>query len=420
MKILHCNTHDAAGGAAIAARRLHRALRDAGEDSYLAVARKHEDSSDTVLVGGKLVRRVVQPALFRLEREILEVCYTRPPSPAYTTFSFFPSLQHRRINALSKDILHLHWIGEGFLSPWSLAKLQGPVVWTMHDTWPFTGGCHYPSENCYRYFDRCGQCPELCSRQNMDISRIHWKIKRRAVKKVQPTIIALSQAFVQMVKQSGILRDCRVEHIPNCIDSNLFRPLSQESAREALGLPQRERIVLFGAPSATSDHRKGFDLLQDALKQVVYKTHGNFLAVVFGSAQSESALPCETQFLGHLHDAVSLKLAYSAADVFVCPSRQESFSNTVLESLACGTPVAAFSIGGIPDMVEHKVNGWLAPPQDTEALAQGIAYILEDAERRARMSEAARRVVEERYAAPVVAARYRELYSELLEATAKP
>lgn len=420
MKILHCTTHDAAGGAAVAARRLHLALCAAGEESCLAVARKHVDSAHTVLVGGEVTRRVVRPILSRGEQKISDFFYTRPSHPAYTTFSFLPSLQHRRINVFPKDILHLHWVGEGFLSPWAIAGLQGPVVWTMHDTWPFTGGCHFFASGCERYRKHCGRCPELCSKRNADLSYFHWQIKRRAIVKLQPVFVSPSADYMDKARSSGMLQGCRIEHIPNCIDTKEFRPIDRQWARELLALPSHARILLFGAMGASSDRNKGFDLLCKSLQMLDSAQFPDTLLLVFGASGSEAHLPFPVHFLGRLHDSVTLALAYSAADVFVCPSRQENLPNTIMESLACGTPVAAFSVGGIPDMVEHKVNGYLAPPQDTESLAQGIAYLLKDDERRARMGEAARRVVEERYAAPVVAAQYKKLYADVLESLGKP
>jgi glycosyltransferase involved in cell wall biosynthesis len=166
--------------------------------------------------------------------------------------------------------------------------------------------------------------------------------------------------------------------------------------------------------NAARDHRKGFDLLLEAMRQLPASARQQVAAVVFGASQAETKLPCPVHFLGQLHDAITLALAYSAADVFVCPSRQENLPNTVLESLACGTPVVAFPVGGIPDMVEHGVNGWLAQAYDTAELARGISLLLNDAELRQRMGEAGRKKVEQTYAAPVIARRHIALYEEIL------
>ncbi|MCC8194942.1 MAG: glycosyltransferase [Deltaproteobacteria bacterium] len=414
MKVLHVSTHDHRGGASVGMHRLHLALHEAGVDSHLAIVEKSGNIVNSHLVGSKVARRVIRPLRIRLEQKLVSAFFSFPPHRAYSTFSFLPSFAYKSLNAFPKDILQVHWVGEGFLPPWAIGRLQGPVIWTLRDTWPFTGGCHFSSTGCMRYRERCGKCPELCSSFEWDVSRWHWLQKYKAVRRIRPVAVALSKEFVEKASRSSILRNCRIEHIPNCIDTDVFKPIPQMQARNILGLPHDKKIVLFGALGATSDYNKGFDLLQKALGHLSDDAHGNLFALVFGASQSDESLPYPTRFLGHLRDAIALNLAYSAADVFICPSRYESFSNTVLESLACGTPVAAFSVGGIPDMLEDRINGCLAPAEDAKALACGIAYILEDGERREPMREAARRVVEERYAAPIIAARYMELYTELL------
>ena len=204
--------------------------------------------------------------------------------------------------------------------------------------------------------------------------------------------------------------------LPNPIDAAVFRPVPRRLARQLLGLAPETRYILFGACSAVADKRKGYDLLAAALNALPSASRENTCCLVFGASHGESSppLPLPTRFLGVLHDEIALALAYSAADVFVCPSREESFSNTTLESLACGTPVAAFAVGGIPDMVEHQVSGMLAAPHDPHELAECIAYILARDDRRRRMGEAAREKVARQYDMPVVAKKYMALYEELL------
>ena len=416
MHILHCNTYEGGGGAAIAANRLHRGLLAAGVDSRLAVAVSAHETPQVIPLGGKAVRLLLRPVVSNGERILAEAFYSRPPHPACTTFSLMPSLQHRRINALPRDVLHLHWVTDGFLAPWALARLRGPVIWTMHDTWPFTGGCHYPGPGCERYTASCGRCPELGSRRAWDLSRLHWRLKRGAVKRIRPVIISPSLAYAERAARSGLLAGCRVEHIPNGIDTEIFRPLDKTQARHLLNLPQDAIILLFGAMNAAGDHCKGFDLLCQALSILLAGGHGNFLPVVFGASESDAGLPLPMRFLGRLHDNITLSLAYSAADVFVCPSRQDNLPNTVLESLACGTPVAAFAVGGIPDMVEHGLSGCLARPHEPEDLARGLARLLGNKEDRRRMGEAGRARVERDFAMPVVAKRHISLYEEMLAA----
>ena len=416
MKILHATTYENMGGAAVAANRLHRGLLAAGMESRLATALPSNETPQVVTLGGKATRRLLRPLVANAERMVAELFYSRPAHPAHTSFSWGPSLQHRRINALPQNILHLHWVTDGFLAPWALGRLCGPVVWTMHDTWPFTGGCHYPSIGCERYLDCCGCCPELCSRQEQDLSRLHWRLKRKAIERIRPVMISPSRAFAEHAARSGLLVGCRVEHIPNVIDTDVFRPLDKALARELLGLPQNGVMLLFGAVNGASDHRKGFDLLCDALQMVFANGQHNAVPVVFGASESDAALPFPMHFLGRLHDNLTLALAYSAADVFVCPSRQDNLPNTVLESLACGTPVVAFPVGGIPDMVEHGVSGYLARPYEPEDLARGLVELLGNAEKRQRMGETGRTKIEREFAMPIIVKRHIALYEEVLEA----
>jgi glycosyltransferase involved in cell wall biosynthesis len=348
-----------------------------------------------------------------LEQRLLPRCYSKPKHTAYTTFSFLPSLRHRRINAIMKDILHLHWLGDGFLSPWSIGRLAAPVVWTMHDTWPFTGGCHWLKE-CKNYRHSCGRCPELLSARKLDLSHLHWRLKRRSVLRLKPTVVSPSRAYAALARQSGMLAGCRVEHIPNGIDTQVFRPRDKDVARGLLGLPHDRPLILFGAVEATHDHNKGFDLLITALHHLQTEKRTDVVCAVFGtSSDAIDEVPCSFRFLGQLRDELTLALAYSAADIFVCPSRQENLPNTIMESLACGTPVVAFAIGGIPDLAEHGVTGYLAAPHDPHALAEGIALLLDNPGLRENMAVASREKAERGFSMPVVVKRYLALYEEI-------
>jgi glycosyltransferase involved in cell wall biosynthesis len=263
--------------------------------------------------------------------------------------------------------------------------------------------------------ERCGRCPELGSRRERDLSRLRWLLQRRAMEQIRPIMIAPSRAFASIAAGSGLLQGCRMEHIPNAIDTNMFRPLEKAQARNLLGLPRDGHILLFGAMDASGDHRKGFDLLCQTLNTLLASGQHDIVPVVFGASSFDAGLPLPMRFLGRLHDTLTLTLAYAAADLFVCPSRQDNLPNTVLESLACGTPVAAFSVGGIPDMVEHGLSGCLAAPENATELAAGIAALLRDADLRLRMGQAGREKVEREFSSSVVARRHIALYEEILE-----
>lgn len=412
MKILHVNTHDAGGGAAIAARRLHFSLRDAGVQSSMAVLFKSNDNNSIHQARAPL-RRNFYSLLVRLENLPLKLYPKRQKSIIFS-HPFFSCPSIKKLFD-SVDIVHLHWIVGTFLSLADIAAIEKPVVWTLHDTWAFTGGCHYPTL-CKQYTEQCQSCPKLGNPAMYNIAQREFQQKKITYQKIKPYVIAPSIEFSNLIQKSSLLAKHFCQVIPNCINTTVFSPIPPNTARDVLNLPADMPIILFGAISATSDTRKGFDLLVDALHFLKKFYSHPVRLLVFGASHIpdlESTYPIHC--LGHLHDEVSLRLAYSAADVFVCPSREESFSLTTLESLACGTPVAAFAVGGIPDMIEHEVNGCLAPPHDAEKLAQGIAYLLENTERRIQMGKAARQIAVERYSAPVIAKQHVKLYEQILK-----
>lgn len=412
MKVLLCNTRDSSGGAAIAARRLHHALLQQGTNSLFLAARKDTDMP-FVLCANKSkwakLKNLIIPHLDRLHSYI----YSPPNTAGYCTFSWFPSRADKIINALPHDITHLHWVND-FVSLYAMRRIRGPIVWTLHDTWAFTGGCHYP-QNCTRYLQECGYCPQLASKHTYDMSFMNYCLKKKAIKKSSLTIITPSTAFKHMAQKSSLLRDIRVEHIPNCIDIAIYRPIDRLVARRLLGLPETTPLILFGVLNPTTDYRKGYDLLLASLQILAESTRMKPMCLVFGASQGETnQVPFPTKFLGQLHDDLTLALAYASADVFVCPSREENLPNTILEALACATPAVAFACGGIPDLISSGINGYLATPHEPQDLARGIALILENAELQKNMSHAARSIVEERFAMPVIAQQHQKLYADIL------
>lgn len=410
MKLLHLNTYEKAGGAAIAANRRHQALLDLGVDSTLAVAEKKTDDMTVHSFYGKF-GKVLRP-LNQVPNYVFPRLYRGKDNTLFSP-ELWPSLLYHKIASISADIVHLDWIAGSFLSPSLLGKLDRPVVWTLHDTWAFTGGCHI-LKGCEGYKAQCGKCPQLGSSRDMDLSRVVWKMKKRAYAKLKPIIVAPSKRMCRLAEESSLLANCKVKHIPNGINKQQFCPIGQSVARQLLNLPADAKIVLFGAMSASSDKNKGYDLLLSALRHLKNSGEENIHCVVFGATHGES-LPFPTYYLGSLYDSVSLNLAYNAADVFVCSSREENFPNTILESLSAATPVAAFNIGGIPDIVLHMETGYLAPAYDTEELAKGIAFILHDDTRRDNMGKRARKIISEQYSVDIVAKQYLQLYESILE-----
>jgi glycosyltransferase involved in cell wall biosynthesis len=415
MRPVLVNSEDSRGGAARAVYRLHAGLRSIGVDSSMLVQVKHGEESS--IVGprtgiGRLAARLRQAL------DLLPV-YAYPAGRTRRTFypGWLPDRSSGRIEALAPDLVHLHWIAGGFVNVKSLRTYGVPLIWTLHDMWAFTGGCHY-DEGCGRYASGCGACPLLGSRSSTDLSSAGFRRRMTAYRDLPLTIVTPSRWLGELVRSSPLLSRFPASVIPNAIDTECFRPLPKAAARERLRLPKDRKLILFGAAHGRDEPRKGFRHLRLALQTLAGSGMGARLqAVVFGGTQPKDPpdLGVECLYTGTVKDDDSLAALYAAADVFVAPSVQENLSNTVMEALACGTSCVAFDIGGMPDMIEHHRNGYLARPFDAADLAEGMRWILEDDQRRQDLSSRARRKVLEEFAMPVVAHRHLELYRQVLE-----
>ncbi|EDX74541.1 glycosyl transferase, group 1 family protein [Coleofasciculus chthonoplastes PCC 7420] len=413
MQVLHLSTSDISGGAAIAAYRLHQGLQRLGVPSQMLVDKKSSDDRTVFAQKTNLSKAlgILKPTLDRFPLRLYRNCdHTK------LSLEWLPDQVSPKTTKLAPDILNLHWVCGGFLKIETLAQLKQPIVWTLHDMWAFTGGCHY-SQDCDRYTNSCGNCPLLQSGQNWDLSRWVWQRKTKAWKNINLTLVTPSTWLAKCVRSSSLFKDRRVEVIANGLDPEQYKPIDKRLARELLKLPQDKQLLLFGAMGSTSDHRKGFHLLQPALQclsqsENQYKTE----LVVFGSSapSPQPDFGFKAHYLGKLNDDISLALVYAAADVFVAPSVQDNLPNTVMEAIACGTPSIAFNIGGMPDMIEHQWNGYLAHPYDTKDLANGIAWVLQDEQRRQACSLRSRDMFEQNFTLDIQAKSYIKLYQDIL------
>lgn len=414
MNVLMLSTFDARGGAAIAARRLHTGLRRIGVDSRMLVQEKGSDDPFVIEPATPLRRAL---AAFRPMLDSLPL--KRYPKRQRITFSpaVLPDRLDRHVARLNPLIVHLHWVAAGFMRIETLAKLNKPLVWTLHDCWAFTGGCHYPFD-CTGYHETCGTCPILGSSRKQDLTSRVWARKRKAWERLDLTVITPSNWLADCSRSSSLFRDRRIEVIPNGLDTKRFQPIDQGTARDILSLPRDRKLILFGGVRASDDKRKGFHYLTEALRSISVKELGSKTDVlIFGSPEpdNEPALGMNMHFTGHIHDDVTLSLLYSAADVFVAPSIQDNLPNTVMEAAACGTPSVAFDIGGLPDLVENGRTGYLAQPFEANELAMGIIRLLEDEGKCREMAQAARHKVVSEFALDRIAQRHTDLYRELAE-----
>jgi glycosyltransferase involved in cell wall biosynthesis len=410
--VVHLAQSDNEGGANKAAFRLHRNLRSAGVESIFHTGRKHVD--DPFVVPAHL------PGVGSFASDI--VAYFNASGlrryPERTGAAFSPMcFSYGRLNSrvLSRaDVVCIHWIAGGFLSARQLQAVQKPLIWRLSDIWPFSGGCHYPG-TCAEFERACGHCPQLGSKWDDDLSRLGIRRREDGYRNLDLTIVAPSRWIADLARRSHLFGALRIEHIPTGVDLAVFHPRDRLAARARLNLPAAGNIVAFGALGATSDPRKGFAELRIALEKLAASSDHGLTLVTFGGAEanrSEQIAGFPVCHLGRIDNQDVLACIYSAADVLVAPFLEDNLPNVVLEAIACGTPVAGFATGGIPDAVEHKTNGYLAPTGDSDRLARGIAYILDrvgEGQLRTKASDFARR----NFDLLRCGARYIELFGEL-------
>ena len=401
------------GGAFIAANRLHRAVCALGHESrfYLLQARGHSQVESSRPTRFQQFLNILRP---HLDRGLLELA-ARHRKGKFSA-AWLPNSRLQRLARTDDfDLLHLHWLGDGFIPVEGLRQIRQPIVWTLHDMWAFTGGCYYDSE-CGRFAVGCGCCPVLRSQSQTDLSSWVLRRKLRAWKDLNLTLVAPSRWMADEARRSLLFRNRRIEIIPSCLDVSVFKPVQRTTARQLLNLPQDRSLILFGALKPQSEPRKGYALFQEALSKLRSQTEEDIDIVMFGGDaprtwQSEGFT---WHSLRTLHDEVSLALVYSAADVFVAPSLQDNLPNTVLESLACGTPVVGSNVGGLPDMVTSRFNGYLACVTDAADFAYGIRWVLKEVASSMTLRENARNSVLARYTPASIAGQYLALYQELL------
>ena len=408
-KILHLSTSDIEGGAARAAYRLHQGLKKCAANSQMLVRAKQSNELSVIAERSNLTK--IGPQLNNLPLR-------RYPNRDRTMFSpqWFIDGISSKVKLLNPDIINLHWICNGFLQIETLAKFDKPLVWTLHDMWSFTGGCHYAKE-CARYQNSCGDCPQLKSDREWDLSSKIWQRKHKAWQNLNLTIVSPSNWLAQCARNSSLFQDRRIEVIPHGLDLKKYRPIKRATARTILDLPQNKQLVLFGAVTGTGDRRKGFHLLKAALQKLSQSSWQDKIElVVFGPANPNQLtdLGFRVHCLGQFHDDLSLGIIYSAANLTVIPSTQEAFGQTASESLACATPVVAFGATGLVDIIEHQQNGYLATPFQIEDLAKGITWVLESSENYYRLCDRAHQKAIQEFSLATQANRYLSLFEEII------
>lgn len=419
MKVLLVNTNESTGGAAIACQRLMSALQKANIEVKLLVKKKYSDNPDIIEIEKNRWIRYGGFLKFAWERLVIFVHNRFSKKNLFTVSIANTGTDISRMKEVQEaDIIHLHWINQGLLSVADIQKLTDsgkPVVWTMHDMWPCTGICHH-ARLCQRYKNHCGHCPFLASNSDNDLSaKVFQQKKQWNFSRI--SFVACSQWLQNQARQSGFLQHNHISAIPNPIDIRFWKPQPKQQARKIFGFPENRKLLLFAAANA-SDTRKGISYLYDALAiladknpELIEKTG----LIILGKHSERITLqsPFPIFPIGYTSDMRRICNLYSAADLFVTPSLEENLPNTIMEAMSCGCPAAGFSVGGIPEMIDHLKNGYAALYRSAEDLAQGIKEIL-FSENYAEYSKQARMKVEQTYAEELVSQQYIHLYKKLL------
>lgn len=410
--VLHISTFHLEGGAGVAATRLNRALQHAGIESKMLVHRSKTGEENVYPLAATTGQQKEAWAYFIGER----LAYLPYEADSSVRFAYSPAqvgvdiTQHPLVQ--EADIIHLHWINFGLLSLKSLKKLFAlgkPIVWTLHDMWSFTGGCHY-SRGCEKYLTQCQYCKYLSRPDEYDISFQQFETKRSIYQNTNISFVSPSKWLNELVKNAVLTGKHRALNIPNCLDTDVFTPHNKTHVREQFNLPVDKKLILF-AGANTQDVRKGFTYFQDAMNM----TDQDYQVLVFGKANPASFenLKAKVHYLGTISNQQDMVKAYNAADVIVVPSLEDNLPNTIMEAMACGTPAVGFNTGGIGDMIDHKQNGYLADFKSAASLAEGINWVIRNNQKGA-LTALARGKVLLNYTEDIVARKYNELYEKLL------
>lgn len=418
MNILIVNTTDILGGAARAAYRLHKGLLDKGINSEMLVQfKKSNDPTVNALYSDSKISKIYSRLRPYANALLQETQITT--NPILHSANYLPSGIHRRINNSDVDIIHLNWVNEEMVSIKEISKITKPIIWTLHDMWAICGSEHHDHlQSPGRYKEGYVKKNRPENHRGLDIDRWTWNRKLKYWQDKKLSIVTPSRWLENCVRKSVLFKEKNVQVIPNGLNLDRYKPIPQKLARKILNLNSSDKIkyVLFGAMSAISNVNKGYKELKKALEILASSSFANnYHLIIFGSEGNNSInFELPTTYLGQLKDDETLALAYSAADVMVVPSRQENLPNTAIEAIACGTPIVAFNIGGLPDIVDHKKNGYLAKPYEAEDFANGIEWVLENTDRITTLSINARSKAVDTFDIKKVSKQYVKLYENIL------
>lgn len=410
MRVLIVNTSERTGGAAVAANRLMMALNNNGVKAKMLV--RDKESEALTVVG--LSKSPWLQWHFLWERFVI---FCRLHFSRKHLFEVDIANMGTDITALREfqeaDIIHLHWINQGMLSLggiWKILQSGKPVIWTMHDIWPATAICHL-TLGCRNFTTHCQRCKYLPSGgSDSDLSHKVWKKKQQILASENVYFVACSKWLESEAKASALLKGHKLTSIPNPIDTHIYNRYNKQEARQRLGLPADKRLILFVSQRVTN-RNKGMDYLIEACQQL----DTSFGVVILGGHAEEvvERLSLQAYPLGYVNDEHRIVDVYNAVDVFVLPSLSENLPNTIMEAMACGVPCVGFRVGGIPEEIDHRRNGYVAEYCSATDLAKGIRWILTEADY-ASLSQHAVKKVAQNYSQQSVAIKYLDVYHQAM------
>lgn len=404
MNVLHINQFDIAGGAAIAAYRLHQGLIAQSVNSRLLVGWAKTNSDRVAAISRKS----------RVENRLYRFTQNFGLNNLHLISSFDISKHHFYQEA---DVINFHNLHTGYFNYLAIPTLtkNKPAIFTLHDMWSFTGHCAY-SYDCNRWQTGCGQCPYLDAYPAVrrDNTHLEWKLKNWLYSHSDLTVVAPSIWLKHQAEQS-LLGRFPVHHIPYGIDTEAYQPLDSVQCRSLLGIPLDKNVLMFGAENL-KDTRKGGNLLLAALERLPNSLKAQTHLITLGNDGDAiaTAVGMPNLNLGYVASDRLKSIAYSAADLFIFPTRADNLPLVLQESMACGTPMVSFKVGGVPDLVRPGITGYLAIPEDTSDFCNGIVQLLDDKMLRQQMSRNCREIALKEYPLELQAKRYIELYQHVL------
>lgn len=415
MRVLVVNTSEKTGGAAVAASRLVDALNNNGVKAKMLV--RDKVTEDITVVG--LPKKLLAQWNFLWERWCVFCHLHFSKEHLWEIDMAVAGSDITKMREFKEaDIIHLSWLNQGMLSLRGIRKIirsGKPIVWTMHDLWPATGICHY-ARGCNRYASTCGNCPLLPHKGfKNDLSAKVFRRKQNIYQQGNIYFVSCSKWLEKQAMVSGLFTGQRITNIPNPLDVRVFCPQDKAEARLRVGLPANKNIILFVSQRIT-DERKGMKYFVEAIDKLVEKypqMKNNSAIALLGGHSEDMTFALPSYALGYVSEEKQIVNVYNSVDVFVLPSLEDNLPNTIMEAMACGVPCVGFKAGGIPEMIEHQKNGYVANYRDADDLANGIHWVLEEADKDFLVEGCLRKVMHN-YSQHAVALRYIEIYNEAM------